>query len=339
MGLLLFLDPTPRRCWGKSSHDAPGALFDQDVSSEAILPFFVIAGPTGVGKSDLAVQIAERCRGEIIGADAFQVYEGLDLLTAKPSPALRARVPHHLVGEVPLAQPYDVAQFVAAARRRIAEIHARGNQAIVCGGTGLYLRALTRGLADLPPANAELRSRLESQSLEDLQSRLAELDPLAARTIDLKNPRRVIRALEVCLVTGQPFSSFRDQWHAQNTVRGVVVIRDRADLYRRIDQRTLEMFAAGVEGEVRTLGEVGTTASQVIGLREIRALLAGQIPRSDCIAAIQQATRRYARRQLTWFRQERTLETIDLSSVADPAAVICKHLSTPRPAEFDGCNG
>ena len=170
---------------------------------------FLILGPTAVGKSDIAAAVAERCGGEIVSADAFQVYAGLDLLTAKPTAEVRARVRHHLVGEIPLTQSWDVAQWLDAARSRIAEIHARGHVAIVAGGTGLYIRALTRGLADLPPASPELRAELEAQPLAELARRLAELDPEGASRIDLKNPRRVVRALEVCLLTQRPFSSFR----------------------------------------------------------------------------------------------------------------------------------
>ena len=192
---------------------------------------FIIAGPTAVGKSDIAVAVAERTGGEIVGADAFQVYRGLDILTAKPSPALLARVPHHLVGEIPLTRPWDVAQWLAAARERIADIHARGRRALVVGGAGLCIRALTRGLATLPPASPELRASLGALSLSEMQRRLAELDPEGARRIDLKNPRRVIRALEVCLLTGRPFSSFREQWDsAASDWKGVILTRGRAEL-------------------------------------------------------------------------------------------------------------
>ena len=174
-------------------------------------PFFVIAGPTASGKSELAVRLAEACGGEIVGADAFQVYEGLDILTAKPAPDLRRRVPHHLIGEVPLKERFDVAQFAAAAQQRMEEIRRRGAWPIVCGGTGLYVRALIRGLAALPSADPELRMRLEVLPSEELGRQLAERDPVAAAQIDMKNRRRVIRALEVCLLTGRPFSSFRTE--------------------------------------------------------------------------------------------------------------------------------
>jgi tRNA dimethylallyltransferase len=267
-----------------------------------------------------------------VGADAFQVHAGLDLLTAKPSPELRARVPHHLVGTVPLTQRWDVAQYLAEAQRCIADIRARGRVPIVCGGTGLYVRALTHGLAELPAADAVLREELERQPLEELQRRLAELDPQGAARIDLQNPRRVIRALEVCLLTGRPFSGFREQWAAPaEGVRGVFLTRDRAELSARIDVRTEAMFAAGVEEEVRRTGEVGPTAEQTLGLREIRALLGGEVERGDCVAAIQQATRRYAKRQFTWFRRETGLTPMNLTGRPDLATVVAEIASLAKP--------
>jgi tRNA dimethylallyltransferase len=284
---------------------------------------FFLAGPTAVGKTDLAVAVAEACNGEIVGADAFQIYAGLDLLTAKPAPELRVRVPHHLIGEIPLTRLFDVAQYRAEAGRRIADIRARGRVPIVCGGTGLYFRALTRGLAELPPADPALRAELESTPLDELVRRLAELDPASAQQIDTKNPRRVIRALEVCLLSGQRFSTFRAEWKATPpTIPGVFLTRDRAELHTRIDQRTEAMFAAGVEDEVRAAGEIGPTAAQTLGWREIRKLLAGEMSRADCLAAIQQATRRYAKRQLTWFRREPFAATANLSTLADLAPLV-----------------
>jgi tRNA dimethylallyltransferase len=285
-------------------------------------PFFVIAGPTAGGKSELAVRVAERCGGEIVSADAFQIYEGLDLLTAKPGEELRRRVAHHLIGEVPATRRFDVAQFAALASARIAEICARGKVAIVCGGTGMYLRALMRGLADLPAADGQLRRRLEEQPIEELQRRLAELDPVAMAQIDLRNPRRVIRALEVCLLTGQPFSSFRDEWAATpGRGSGVVLLWERAELHRRIATRTAGMFAAGVEDEVRAISPLGPTANQAIGVHEIQELLAGRLKREECIRSIEQATRQYAKRQMTWFRRETALTPIELTSQTDLEAL------------------
>jgi tRNA dimethylallyltransferase len=285
--------------------------------------FYIIAGPTGVGKSEIAIAFAERCGGEIIGADAFQIYQGLDRLTAKPSAELRARVPHHLIGEVPLTQPFDVAQYLARATQCIAEIRARGRLPIIAGGTGLYLRAVTCGLADLPPANAELRANLARRTLIELQQQYSALDPEGFAQIDRQNPRRLVRAIEVCLLTHRPFSRFREQWREPTaSYRGIACERPRLELHARIDERTERMFREGVEDEVRSCGPIGPTAAQTLGLDQIRKLLRGELDRKDCVAAIQQATRHYAKRQMTWLRRETRLTPIDLSSPGDPHALI-----------------
>ncbi len=276
-----------------------------------------IAGPTAVGKTEIALAVAEACDGEIVGADAFQVYEGLDLLSAKPSPEELARVPHYLVGCVPLGESFNVARYLEAALAAIAEIKGREKTPVIVGGTGLYLRALTRGLADIPPADETLRAELAATPLEQLLERLDRLDPVAAVVIDRQNPRRVIRAVEVCLLTGKPFSSFRQEWEGTPQMpppcAGVLLERDRDELYERIDRRTTAMFEQGVVEEVRAVMAIGPTAEQVIGWREIGALLRGECSEEECIAAIRQATRRYAKRQLTWFRRETILTPVSLS--------------------------
>ncbi len=280
-------------------------------------PFFLL-GPTAVGKSALAVELAERIGGEIVGADAFQIYTGLDLLSAKPSAELRARVPHHLIGEVAPDIRFDVAQWLARARECIAEITTRQRVPVVCGGTGLYIRALTHGLAPLPGADAALRASLEKEPLPALAKRLRSLDP--ASTVDMRNPRRVIRALEVCILTGRPFSSFRSEWAGSAAPSGVILSRSRDALHAAIEARTVVMFSAGVVEEVAQSGELGPTASQMLGLAEIREHLAGRTTREQCVAAITLATRQYAKRQLTWFRRERAFRWLDLSTTSDPIA-------------------
>ena len=301
----------------RSEVETPRISRDTDgVSDETSSAPFFLLGPTAVGKSALAVEFAQRIGGEIIGADAFQVYAGLDVLSAKPSAELRARVPHHLVGEVPLAAHFDVAQWLARARECVADITARGRVPIVCGGTGLYIRALTHGLAPLPGADAALRATLEMEPLPALAGRLLSLDPASA--VDMRNPRRVIRALEVCILTGRPFSSFRSEWSGDAAPRGVILTRPREELHAAIRARTEAMFSAGVIEEVARTGEVGPTAAQMLGLREIREHLAGRITREPCIEAIALATRQYAKRQLTWFRRERAFAWIDLSATPDP---------------------
>ena len=275
---------------------------------------FFIVGPTAVGKSEIAAEVAQRLDAEVLSADAFQIYRGLDLLTAKPDRETLAKVPHHLIGVVPPTEEMNVEKYRAAAE----SIVARGQPLIVVGGTGLYIKALTHGLATLPPANAKLRERLERATTEELVRSFRSLDPNGAEKIDCRNRRRLIRAVEVCLLTGKAFSEQRTEWKDPQPTNGIVLDRDRTDLYARIDQRVQQMFAAGVIEEVRTAEKIGPTAAQTLGLREIRSLLAGEISEHECIATIQQATRRYAKRQLTWFRRQTNFSSLNLSA-HDPA--------------------
>ncbi len=183
-------------------------------------PFFIV-GPTAVGKTGMAVAVAERLGAEIVNADAFQVYEGLDLLTAKPSPDERPRVPHHLVGTVPLTEIYSVARFAEEAHSCLDDIARRGRPAIVVGGSGMYVKALTHGLSPLPPAQPALRAELENMEAAVLLRRLWSLDPVTAARIDAKNKRRLIRAVEVCVTTGQRFSDFREKWDSPDVSRRI----------------------------------------------------------------------------------------------------------------------
>ena len=271
---------------------------------------FFIVGPTAVGKSDLAAEVADRLGAEVISADAFQIYRGLDLLTAKPDAQTLAKAPHHLIGVAPLSERMDAEKFRVAAENVIA----RGVPAIVVGGTGLYIKALTHGLATLPAANERLRLKLEGATDHELFRSLERLDPSGAEKIDRRNRRRLIRAVEVCLLTGEPFSRRRSEWNNPPETHGILLCRDRADLYTRINQRVEEMFRAGVVEEVRETKDIGPTADKTLGFRQIRALIAGEISRSDCIADIQQATRRYAKRQLTWFRRQTNFPSLNLSA-------------------------
>jgi tRNA dimethylallyltransferase len=292
---------------------------------------FFIVGPTATGKSELAADVAGEIGAEIVSADAFQIYRGLDLLTAKPDASTLGKAPHHLIGTAPLHEEMNAEKYRYAATRAIDEINSRGKLAMVVGGSGLYIKALTHGLAPLPEADPTLREQLNAMSLDELRSRLAQLDPEAGRTIDTKNRRRVVRALEICLLTGKPASEVVAPKGRGDSGRpgsspfakatadkpipatGVFVLRDREELYQRINQRVEAMFERGVIEEARTAGATGTTASQMIGLREIRELLDGKISLSQCIAEIQQATRRYAKRQLTWFRQQTNFLPLNLS--------------------------
>ena len=284
---------------------------------------FFIVGPTATGKSELAADVAHEIGAEIVSADAFQIYEGLDRLTAKPDGSTLAKAPHHLIGIVPLGEEMNAEKFRRLALRSVDEINSRGTLAIVVGGSGLYIKTLTHGLAPLPESDPELREKLNAMSLDDLRSQLVEVDPETARKIDLQNRRRVIRALEICSLTGKPVSAQRLCEGASHSeaATGVFVFRDRQELYERINQRVEMMFERGVIEEVRTLDEISQTASQMIGLREIRELLTGKKSIPQCIAEIQQATRRYAKRQLTWFRRQTNFLPLNLSSLTHKEAV------------------
>ena len=280
---------------------------------------FYIVGPTASGKSELAAEVAQRVNGEIVSADAFQVYRGFDLLPAKPDGATLSKCPHHMIGVVDTAEEMNVARFLELAQRAIADIHSRGKLAVVVGGTGLYVRALTHGLSAIPASDPELRERLSNMQLQELLGKLDELDPDS--DVDRDNPRRVIRAIEICMATGRPASAQRKNSYPIGSTPGFFVFRERDDLYARIDRRVEEMFAAGVEREVRDAGAVSATASQMLGLTEIQALNRGEISRADCIAKIQQATRHYAKRQLTWFRRQDNFETLNLTGRTTAEAI------------------
>jgi tRNA dimethylallyltransferase len=284
---------------------------------------FFIVGPTATGKSELAADVAHEIGAEIVSADAFQIYRGFDLLTAKPDRSTLAKAPHHLIGIVPLTEEMNAEKFRRLALRAVDEINSRGTLAIVVGGSGLYIKSMTHGLAPLPESDPQLREKLNAMSLDDLRSQLVEVDPETARKIDLKNRRRVIRALEICSLTGKPVSVQRLCEGASHSeaATGVFVFRDRQELYERINQRVEMMFERGVIEEVRTFGEISQTASQMIGLREIRELLAGKKSLPQCIAEIQQATRRYAKRQLTWFRRQSNFLPLNLSFLTHNEAV------------------
>ena len=298
---------------------------------------FFMVGPTAVGKSEIAAEVAHRVGAEIVGADAFQIYRGLDLLTAKPDRATLARAPHHLIGAVPAGEEMNAEKYRGLAEKVIEEIEGRGKPVIVVGGSGLYVKALTHGLAKLPAANAKLREKLEFTTSEELLRSLRALDRDGAKTIDRHNRRRLIRAVEVCLLTGNLFSAQLGSTgilsgggqDACATAQGVFVFRDRADLYARINRRVEEMFEAGVVDEVRAQENVGSTAEKNLGVREIRALLAGEISQAECIAKIQQATRRYAKRQLTWFQRQTNFTPLNLSAhrSSEPVEFISQSVS------------
>ena len=278
----------------------------------------------------MAADVAHEIGAEIVSADAFQIYRGVNLLTAKPDAATLAKAPHHLIGTVPLHEEMNAEKFRTAALRAIEEIHSREKMAIVVGGSGLYIKALTHGLAVLPQVDPELRAKLNAMMIDELRSQLMQLDPETARKIDPKNRRRLVRALEICIATGKRTSDQRRQWAVADSPSGVFVFRDRDELYTRVNNRVEAMFENGVIEEIRAAEAMSSTASKMIGWREIHQLLAAKMSILQCVAAIQQATRRYAKRQLTWFRRQTNFEPLNLSLLTHNEAVKCILLRARR---------
>lgn len=272
----------------------------------------IVAGPTASGKSALALAIAEEFSGTIINADSQQVYRDLAVLSARPGEADMARAPHRLYGVIDAAENCSAGRWVALARKEIDAARAAGRLPILAGGTGLYLEALLNGLAELPPIPAAARAEAKALHAElggaAFRKRLAALDPAGAAKIAASDAQRLTRAYEVARATGKPLS----QWQAEQVPRrdlhaaAIVLLPDRAGLYRACDARVMAMMAQGAEEEARRLLARDLAADlptmKAVGLRELGAALGGRITREESIAAMQQATRQYAKRQYTWFR-------------------------------------
>nr|WP_226895440.1 tRNA (adenosine(37)-N6)-dimethylallyltransferase MiaA [Luteolibacter marinus] len=273
---------------------------------------FFVCGPTAAGKSACALQLAEELDGEVVNADAFQLYRGIEVLTAAPPAEDRERVRHHLYGVLTPEQPIDAMGYLRLVTPVIGDVVARGKTPIITGGSGLYLKFLSHGPSPLPPGDPALRAELDAQPLEALVARLQELDPVEAGRTALQNRRYVSRALEVCILAGVPCSALRDDWEQasstrESKLRGRLIQRPRPELHDRIARRTRAMLSGGAIKEVAALGETTGGVEKAIGLREIRRLLAGEIDHSTCEELINAATRQYAKRQETWFRREKWL--------------------------------
>lgn len=281
-----------------------------------------LAGPTAVGKSEIALLLSEKIGGEIISVDSMQVYRGLDIGTAKPLPSERARVRHHLIDVVDLTEPFDAAQFVRLAKAAVADIQSRSRVPIFCGGTGLYFKAFLDGLGETPASDAQLRTELEATSLPELLAELAERDPITFEKIDRQNPRRVVRAVEVIRLTNRSFSAQRSNWvHAthntQHATRIFGLSRSIEDLRARIDGRVEAMFARGLVGETRGLLERGLaqnkTAMQALGYRQVVEHLRGERSLPETIELVKIKTRQFAKRQMTWFKRQLDVRWLELS--------------------------
>ena len=273
-------------------------------------PLVLIVGPTAAGKTALSLALAERFGGEIVSADSRQIYRGMDIGTAKATPEERARVPHHLLDIASPDEWYTVAQFQDAAMQTIAGIHARGKLPFLVGGSGLYVRAVAEGL-QIPriPPSPQLRAELEAQAAshpEALAERLRALDPGAAARIDPRNVRRVIRALEVCLLAGQPISEQQTKRAPALRCLWIGLTLPRPELYRRIDERVDRMMESGLVNEVRALAACGyawdAPAMTGVGYRQIGTYLRSESSLEEAVREIKRATRRFVRQQYNWFR-------------------------------------
>jgi len=290
----------------------------------------VLVGPTGVGKSRVALHLARLLDGEVVGADSMQVYRGLDVGTDKVSETDRRRVPHHLIDVCSPEESMDLGRWVALAERAVAEIRERGRTPIVVGGTGLYVRGLLKGVFDGRPRNPDWRrvltSLAESRGGDWLHAFLARLDPDTAGRVSASDRKKVVRALEVILHAGRPFSALTVEWSRHGDryrCLKVGLFREREDLRLRIDRRVEEMYHLGLKEEVQRLVGRGVpedaNAFLAIGYREALRALRGEWDDGRAIEETKRASRRYAKRQMTWFRKEEGLVWIDASG--EPEAV------------------
>ncbi len=268
-------------------------------------PIFIL-GPTGCGKSAVAVQLAQRLgKAEIISADAYQVYRAMPILTAAPSVEEMDGVPHHLIGTLDVAENNDAATHARRAQACIADIQARGVTPIITGGSGLYVKFISHGISPAPPGDPALREELTALPLEDAVRRLQEADPEGAANTDLHNPRYVVRNLEIVLLGGKPLSYWRNNWQPEAIGPGFCLQREVAELDARIAARARHMLRHGAIEEVAALPTVlSPTAEKTLGLSLIREHLAGATSRAELEAALALTTRQYAKRQRTWLRRE-----------------------------------
>ena len=285
-------------------------------------PVFVL-GPTGSGKSAVAVELAELLgEAEIVSADAYQVYRELPILTAAPSEGERARVPHHLVGFMGVEENNDAALHARRALKAIQDITARGKRAIVTGGSGLYVKFISHGISPAPPSDPALRAELSALQPEEAVRRLQEADPEGAAATNLQNPRYVVRNLEIVLLGGKPLSHWQQNWQHEPAGPGFVITRDTAELDARIERRTAGMLRGGVLDEVRAVAmkELSATAAKTLGLPPIlQHLQSGETDTAQLQADIYLATRQYAKRQRTWLRRENWLTPLEADAAATPA--------------------
>ena len=292
------------------------------------LRLLCLLGPTAVGKTEIAIQLAQRLSAEIVSIDSRQIYRQMDIGTAKPTAEEQQAAQHHLVDCVDISQPFSVADYQSLADTAIADIQNRGKQVLLVGGAGLYFRAIVDGLFEGPGADTALRERLEQEAAQhgvnSLHERLRACDPESAERIHPNNVVRVIRALEVYELTGTPMSEHQQQWHQENQrypFTAFCLTMPRPLLYQRIEQRVDVMLANGLIAEVESLLAAGyardTVALRSFGYKELIGYLNGKCTYLEAVEQLKQNTRRFAKRQLTWFRKDDRIEWIDRNAIPD----------------------
>ena len=292
-----------------------------------------LLGPTAVGKTEIAIQLSQRLNAEIISVDSRQIYRQMDIGTAKPTPEEQQTARHHIIDCVEIAQSFSVADYQSLADTAITDIQDRDKQVLLVGGAGLYFRAVVDGLFEGPAADLSFRKQLEQEAAEHgvnvLHDRLRVCDPESAARIHPNNLVRVIRALEVYELTGTPMSEQQQQWHPENQRYPIIAFgltMPREMLYRRIEQRVDVMLANGLIAEVESILASGYSrdnfALQSFGYKELIAFLDGKCTYVEAIEQLKQNTRRFAKRQMTWFRKDTRIEWVDRESTSDVVGYI-----------------
>lgn len=283
----------------------------------------LILGPTGVGKSEFAARLAKKIKGEIISCDSMQIYKGMKILSQYPPAKLLKTVPHHLIGCLSPSEEWSAADFVKAAKKIADDIIRRGKIPIIAGGTGLYARAFTEGLFPSPPKDEKFRRKIykeaEKSGSAKIYAKLKKIDPVYAAKIHPNDTRRIVRALEVYKLTGRPISAQHLETsglRSEYDISVFILNRKRDALYDRINRRVDEMFDAGLVMEVKRLkrGRLSKTAKAALGYREVSDYIDGRINLSAAKDILKMNTRRYAKRQLTWFRQEKGAQWVDMDT-------------------------
>jgi len=298
-------------------------------------PILIIAGPTAVGKTDASLLLAQELGAEIVSADSMQIYRGMDIGTAKPTKEQRRLVYHHMLDIADPAQPYSVGDYLRDARAALDGIISSGGVPIVVGGTGLYIRALMRGLFHGPPADVELRGRLLQKDADQgegaLYAELLGVDPAAAIKIHPNDLRRTVRALEVYYLRDRTISDFQQEHAFRDRpypFRLLFLTRERKELYPRIERRVDQMIVDGLEAEVRGLFDQGCAdilpSMQGLGYKHFMDFFHGRSSREDAVALLKRDTKRYAKRQFTWFRREPEAAWVDITGLTRPEEIVAR---------------